>query len=408
MKLTKSSVGALQLPRDKADAIYFDDDLPGFGVRLRAGGRRTWIVQFRVGARQRRLTIGNVAALDAAEARMAARKALARVGLGHDPQADKAEARAKAAITLGSVVDTYLNHKKAVVRPTSFKETDRYLRQHWKPMHGLPLHKIMRRNVATRLAEITAANGPVAAGRARSALSATFVWALGEGIAENNPVIGTNRPAEPVSRDRVLNDEELVEIWNACRDDNYGRIVRLLMLTGQRRQEVGAMIWPELDFDRAVWVIPSERTKNYRQHEVPLTDPVIAILKAIPQRTNRESVFGEGHGPFQGWSEAKAALDRRIFAARNVMTGGAGKAIAPWRLHDLRRTLATRMADLGVQPHVIEAVLNHVSGHKAGVAGVYNRSLYSAEKRAALTLWAEHIMSLVQKRESKIVPLRRN
>ena len=159
MKLTSPSVGALQLPRDKADAIYFDDDLPGFGVRLRAGGRRTWIVQFRVGARQRRLTIGNVAALDAAEARMAARKALARVGLGHDPQADKAEARAKAAITLGSVVDSIGTTRGPWFYSTSFKETDRYLRQHWKPMHGLPLHKIMRRNVATRLAEITAANG---------------------------------------------------------------------------------------------------------------------------------------------------------------------------------------------------------------------------------------------------------
>jgi hypothetical protein len=146
MRLTKSSVRALQLPRDKADAIYFDDDLPGFGVRLRASGRRTWIVQFRVGQHQRRLTIGNVAALDAADARVAARKALARIGLGHDPQADKAEARAKAATTLGSVVGTYLNYKKAVVRLTSFKETDRYLRQHWKPMHG---HRYTKSRAAT-------------------------------------------------------------------------------------------------------------------------------------------------------------------------------------------------------------------------------------------------------------------
>jgi integrase len=148
--------------------------------------------------------------------------------------------------------------------------------------------------------------------------------------------------------------------------------------------------------------LPAERTKNSRPHDVPLSDPALAILKARPRLGGSEYVFTAGANGFRGWSNYKVALDARI--------AGNG-AIAPWRLHDLRRTAATHMAEsppkgLGMQPHIIEAVLNHVSGHKAGVAGIYNRATYETEKRRALNLWAEHLASIVGGERSKIVAIK--
>jgi integrase len=186
----------------------------------------------------------------------------------------------------------------------------------------------------------------------------------------------------------------LRSIWQAAANGDYGNIVRLLMLTGQRREEVGGMLWSELDLSGARWRIAPSRTKNGLEHEVPLSDAAVEILKSRTRRDNRDLVFGTGEGPFQGWSNAKAGLDERILEAIRKDLGPKA-TLKPWRLHDIRRTVATRMADLGVLPHVIEAVLNHISGHKAGVAGVYNRAAYADEKRAALMLWANHVLSLL-------------
>jgi len=221
---------------------------------------------------------------------------------------------------------------------------------------------------------------------------------MGEGLAESNPVIGTNNATEEVSRDHVINDAELAAIWRACRDDDYGRIVRLLTLTGQRREEVAALAWSELDLAGGLWAIPKQRTKNSLPRDVPLSATALDVLTSPPRQDGRALLFGEGKGRFQGWSKAKAALDRRIAQQ--------GAEVRPWRLHDLRRTMATRLGDLGVLPHVVEAVLNHVSGHKAGVAGIYNRALYAAEKRQALDLWSEHVRSLIEGTEPRIFPLR--
>ena len=209
MKLTKTTVARLALPAGKSDAIFFDEDVSGFGVRLRAGGKRTWIIQYRVGAKQRRLKLGTVEKLDADKAREAARNRLAQVTLGADPQKAKVEARARAAITVESVVDRYLAVKAPTLRPKSYADTKRYLKQHWKLLHGLPIHEVHRRDVATHLGKITTDHGPIAAARARVALSGLFTWAMREGIAEANVVAGTNKPAESQSRDRVLTDVEL-------------------------------------------------------------------------------------------------------------------------------------------------------------------------------------------------------
>jgi integrase len=207
--------------------------------------------------------------------------------------------------------------------------------------------------------------------------------------AEANPVMGTFRIAIEVSRKHVVTNEELAAIWRACRDDDYGGIVRLLILTGQRRDEVGDIMWSELDLDRGIWVIPRERTKNGLTHEVPLSGVALEILRSIPRRVGRDFVFGEGRGGFSGWSKSKTRLDARIAKA--------GAVVRPWRLHDLRRTAATRLGELGTLPHVIEATLNHISGHKAGVAGIYNRATYAKEKREALNRWADYIHGMKDK-----------
>jgi len=252
MKLNSKTISRLALPAGKTDHIIFDEDLPSFGIRLRGGGKITWIIQYRVGSKQRRVTLGTVklgdsGTLNAEEARKAARDRLAQVQLGGDPQKVKHEARAKAATTLGAVVDTYLSRKEPELRVKTLDGTLRYLRQHWKSLHGLPIHEITRRDVAIGLGEISTERGLVAAARARAALSALFAWAVREGIAEANPVVGTNRPAEPKARDRVLSDAELAEIWAASRDDDFGRIVRLLVLVGARREEIGGLTWNETD-----------------------------------------------------------------------------------------------------------------------------------------------------------------
>lgn len=389
LKLTKTAVERLQLPPGKTEEFFFDETLTGFGLRIRAGGKRTWIAQYRLGTKQRRVTIAPVAALDADEARKKAREILAKAHLGSDPQLEKAEARAQAAMTLGSVAENYLTrHAASKLKLGTLEDVTRYLRRHWEPLAELPISKVTRATVAARLAVIEQENGKYAGNRARAALSRLFSWAIEEGLTDANPVVGTRKPASETARDRVLTDEELRLVWRHAGAGDYGAIVRLLILTGQRREEVAALSWEEVDPDTGLWRIGGYRTKNSRAHEVPLPPKAVAILRGITRRDGRALVFGSREGPFSGWSKAKASLDARI-------EGELGQALPLWRLHDIRRTVATRLADLGVLPHVVEAVLNHVSGHKAGVAGIYNRSSYAAEKREALELWAGHIATLL-------------
>jgi integrase len=400
MKLTNASVAGLKLPEGKSDLLVFDDTLPGFGVRLRASGKRSWVAQYRIGPQQRRLSLGTVQAVDAAEARKRAKDAFARVQLGQDPQAEKIEARAPKAreLTLSDAIEKYLPYAERKLKASTYSGVVLHLRKHWLPLHAYELQNLERRHVAAELSQIAANSGPYGANRSRAALSALFTWAIGEGLADANPVVGTNKATEETARDRVLSDNEVGLVWRHAGAGQYGAIVRLLLLTAQRREEVAAMQWSELRLDEGLWSLPASRTKNGRAHDAPLSQPAIEILRAQEEQPGRGLVFGEGAGPFQGWSNAKKALDKRLQAAG--MT-------APWRLHDLRRTAATRMADLGVQPHVVEAVLNHISGHKAGVAGVYNRASYAAEKRQALDLWATHVLVLAEGREANVVPLRR-
>jgi integrase len=199
--------------------------------------------------------------------------------------------------------------------------------------------------------------------------------------------------------DTALFEPALSEVWRAVGDNTYGTVVRLLILTGQRREEIGALRWSEIDFTAQMIRLPGERVKNGRAHDVPLSEPAMRLIAAMPQRIDSEFVFG-----IRGFSVPKRALDERIAAARQA----AGIApMAPWVLHDLRRSLATGLGErLGVAPHVVEAILNHVDGHKRGVAGVYNRAVYEKEKRAALCAWADHVLAAVEDHTDKVVPLR--
>lgn len=397
MRLTKANLARYALPAGKAEALLFDDDLPGFGLRIRAGGKRTWIAQYRLGAKQRRVTLGTTETVDPDEARKRAREALAKVSLGADPQSEKRAAQEQAGVTLGSVLPRYLAFAARRQRTSYHADVKRYLERHWGPLAEVALNTITRATVSHRLGINSADVGPFAANRARAALSAFYAWALGEGVATANPVVGTHKAVEEQARDRVLTDAELADAWQAAGSGDFGAIVRLLILTGQRREEVGGMAWGEVTGE--VWGIPKDRAKNGRDHHVPLSPPALAVLHTRLRQDGRDLVFGSGSGPFQGWSNAKERLDARIAVTRKER-GGKQAPTLPWRLHDLRRTVATRMADLGVLPHVVEAVLNHVSGHKAGVAGVYNRASYAAEKRAALDLWGAHVATLVEEKRS--------
>jgi integrase len=249
MKITKANlpdIAAAFATSGKVDRIYFDDELPGFGIRFRTGSKRqVYVVQYERQGVQRRLTLGTTAILDPDDARKLARRELAKVTLGHDPQGDKAAAKAKAKITLLAVAQQFLDVKQKKLRASSLREVERHLLKDWKPLHSFPIHKVERRNVAAVLGDLTK-NGPVAAARARSTLISLFAWAVREGYLDVNPAAGTNNPDTGVSRDRILTDVELAKIWKACKDDDHGRIVKLLMLTGQRMREVGAMSWPEL------------------------------------------------------------------------------------------------------------------------------------------------------------------
>ena len=252
MKLTVATLQKLKLPLGAADKIFFDDGLSGFGLRVRDGGKRTWIAQYRVGTKQRRVTLGTVENLDAQAARQRAKDVLSQVHLGGDPQTEKAERRARASVTVGVMVERYLAERAAKrLKPRSFEEVERHLKKHWSALSGLPIRSVTRSDVAVQLGRIAKDNGPFASNRARAALSAFFSWAIGEGLVDATPVLGTNKATEEISRDRVLSGEELAAIWSEAGGGDYGAIVRLLILTGQRREEVGGMLWSEIDLDKA-------------------------------------------------------------------------------------------------------------------------------------------------------------
>jgi integrase len=402
VRLTARNTEGLKLPPGKRDHIEFDDRVPGFGLRIRETGGRTWIYQYSIGTKQRRITLGRATAIAADKARELASDLHARVRLGTDVAAEKALSKAQAGNSFGKLVKQYLEFQQSNLRPRSFREVERHLEFHAKSFHGLPVDSIDRRAVADRLNAIAKGSGDVAANRVRASLSALFGWAMREGLAVANPTLNTSKRQER-PRDRVLSDDELRMIWSALGDDDYAAIIKLLMLTGQRASEIAGLHWSEIQDDMIV--LPAERVKNGRTHLVPLSPEARAVLDAMPHRS-RDRIFGQGDQGFSGgWSRFKARLDALI-CDRQRSSGH--DPIKSWVVHDLRRTTATKMAeDLKIPPHVVEAVLNHVSGHKGGIAGIYNRASYLPERKQALAMWGAHLLAVVEGRKSKVAPLRR-
>jgi integrase len=394
VKLTAKTVRTLTLPPGLTEKTFYDDALPGFGCRIRRSGSKVLVFAYQFGIRNRRLVYGPADALDFGKTRAAAKDDLAKVRLGIDPLEEKHAAQAKASDVVrfeGPLLKRFLDRQRKRLKGRSFDEVQRHLTVQAKPLHKLELSGITRGKIAELLADVDKASGPAAANRLRASLSAYFGWLIGEGVVENieaNPVSYSNKAIENEARERLLTDDELAAILAALGTDQYSTIVRLLALSAARREEIAGLRWSEIDLDRALITLPPERCKNGREHVIPLSSQALAILKAWP-RGNRKHVFGrvDGRG-FSDWSGSKKKLDARIAEMR-------GAPIDGWCLHDFRRAASTTLHEkFKIAPHVVEVILAHVGGHKAGVAGVYNKAIYLDERREALTKWADHLTAL--------------
>src|SRR5262249_3264590 len=300
---------------------------------------------YRRGDRQRSITLGSAKSVTLATARRNAGALEAEVRLGGDPALKKHLANLAASETFESLANRYLEARRKKWRPSSAISCTRHLIKSATPLPRLPITAVSQRDIAKLLNAITETGHELTANRVRSTLCALFSWALKEGydLPKGNVASYTNKHKEQ-PRDRVLTDAELKAIWRACPDSEFGAIVKLLALTGQRANEIGALRYSELHDDEII--LPKERTKNKREHTIPLSDTAKALLNKF-NGYDRTHVFGVVDTGFMGWGYAKRQLDDRL-----------GDAVAHWTLHDLRRTAATRMAGLGVQPYIIEAVLN--------------------------------------------------
>jgi integrase len=387
-KLTQTQVETLKLPPGKSDHTISDAVVPGLKLRIRAAGARGFLFQRRFAGQNPKIMIGDAAAWSLEAARRRAREISVQMDNGIDPRAEKTTRLEASKTTFASVMKDYLETRQRDMRPRSFVGCKHHLEKLWSPLHKLPVAGITRASVAARLRELAKENGPVAADRARSTLSAMLAWAIGEGLLENNVVVGTNKASSDQERERTLTDNELVKIWEKLPDNDYGTIIRLLVLTGARREEIGGMGWSEIDRKEKVLKLPAQRTKNNRAFVIPLSALGMQIIDGIGVRDGRDLVFGTGTGGFGGWSYSKLALDQAVALKE------------PWVLHDLRRTVRTGLGRLGIAPHIAEAVLNHLP---AKLIRTYDKNKYEREKRAALDLWANHVTALVAGKRSNVV-----
>ena len=406
MLLTRANIANLTVPPGKAEITYWDDEIKGFGLRLRHGGTGRWIVQFRNSqGQQRKMTLSQIPLKSVDQARAAAERLIRNIADDRDPQAEKValrKAREVEKFKVSDLLKLYLPAAKDRLRVSSYDEVERHLQIIWAPIHTVAVGSLDSRRIALELDKIAKARGLITANRARSSLSAMMGWGIEKGRVDSNPVVNVAKALkrEP-KRDRVLTDEELADVWACCGEDDFGRIVRLLILTAARREEVAGARWPELDLARGTWQLPAERVKNGRSHLIPLTSAAISILQSVVRREKRELLFGDGEGSFAGWSKSKARLDDAIAARRQKIAAEAGLepvSMPAWRIHDLRRSAATGMARLGISIAVIERALNHVSGEFKGIVAVYQRHDFQQEVAEAFEAWSRHIDQLTRLR----------
>jgi integrase len=398
VKLTQRKIDNLECPPGKKDVLVFDDEQAGLGVRVTASGGKRFLAQYTYVGAKRRIPLGSCAAISLAAARDAVRAMLGDVAKGRDPAADRKEAaketRRKAthdALTLEALLGQWEALRLADKRERYAAEAVRALRYAFVKNLTAPAGDLDRVTVVGVLDGLTKDGKSAMASRTAAYGRACYQWANKRGSLTANPF--QNLPLAPIAkRDRVLTKREIRAVWEAtCGACSFNAIVRMLMLTGQRRDEVTAMTWNEIAPDQSTWTIPASRAKNGVAHFVPLSAQAQAILRAALQieqdaaANKQELVFPGQRGPFKGFSKAKGSLDK-------------ASDVKVWRLHDLRRTLATGLQSLGVRLEVTEAVLNHISGSRAGIVGVYQRHEWADEKRAALAAWGAHIEAIVEER----------
>jgi integrase len=364
-KLTDRYVAALKPGYRRQD--IWDTALPSFGIRLAPSGRKTWIVAIRQPGRSSssRRSLGVYPQVPLGEARAAARALMA----------DPGGAMADRSRTVADVLAEHIRRDQRGRGRRSWQEVQRALEHDLKPWAQRPITSITRRDVVRLINSIVDRGSPSMARRLLSHIKRLFAWCVEQSILDASPAASVRPPGDATKRERVLTPDELARVWRASDGLGWpaGPIIRLLALTGQRLGEVAGMEWAELDLPGALWTLPAARMKGKRQHEVPLSQPVLELIASLPQVSTVYVFPARGTGPTRNLQPAKAKLD--------LLSGVTG-----WTLHDLRRTAASGMARLGVAPHVVAEVLGHA---RSGVTStVYVHHSFREEKRAALEAWA--------------------
>lgn len=393
-------------------------------------GAKSWAVRYRFRGKPKKHTLGSLAALDLKKAREHARDSLELVTKGLDPAGEKKRARKEAAdardefqLVAEQFVQRYakpknkswqqstwtLGLKPDPENPDKLIKTGNGVVAKWE---GKRVQDITKRDVIDLIDGIVDRGAPVMANRTLTAVRKLYNWCKERDIVSVSPCDGVKAPGTERARERALSDAELRLLWKAADEDDwpFGPLTKLLILTGQRRAEVGGMRWPEVNLGKKTWSIPSGRTKNNRAHEVPLADAAMALVKKLPKIKGEAGLVFTTNGkrPVSGFTRAKDRLAASMLAAmrKAALDPKKVKPPEPWTFHDLRRTAASGMARLGQPVHVTEAVLNHKSGTIKGVAAVYNKYDYSDEKRSALAAWARYVTTLVEGKAGNVVELK--
>lgn len=428
--ITKRTVDGAQ-PGNR-DQFIWDTDVAGFGLKVTPAGGKVYIFQYRIArpgeasrTAAKRYTIGKHGKLNPEQARKRAKELAAMVETGTDPRqaelnayaaadaAERAEAervRVETELAFSRVADQWLDHYEHEKgrRPASVRQAKLVVENHLRPaLESKPMPHIGRGELQPIIDAIPAKQRAMK--RAVFAYaSILFGWAAKRGMIDANPLSAMERPSPPPARKRVLTDSELADTYMAASamEAPFGPFFQLLILTGQRRSEVAGIAWSELDRDEATWTIPPERAKNKAAHIVPLSPAMIERLDRLagvqgddePKWPKAGFILStNSRTAISGITKAKQRLDAAIAKRRD------GEALADWRIHDLRRTLATGLQRLGIRFEVTEAVLNHVSGAKSGVAGVYQQHDWKEEKRSALDAWARHVAAIAAPAEKNNV-----
>ncbi len=420
VKLGKSEIDLLTCPPGQHDVMFFDMELTGFALRVTSAGTKTFVFQYREGARVHRLRLGTYGDLTPRQARKLAETARGKVAAGESPVAERrarieAEAaaakarktRAKAdALTFGILVGQWKELGLKDRRERYRSEAVRALLVNFSKQVDVPADQVDETAARSILDAMVKRRGTTMARRTHAYARAMYGWAVKRGLAATNPFANVAVEGREVRRERVLTDAELGEVWRATGTLGwpYGPYLRFLLLTLQREAETAGLAWSELSPDRDLWEIPGARTKNGKPHIVHLSEPARAILSAAPRmiipgsRPPEESALvftTTGRTPISGFAKAKLRLDAAIAKARTEVAakdGAVPAPLVPWRFHDLRRTGVTALARLGVRWEVADKLLNHVSGAIQGIGAVYQRHDFLTEREVASGVWAVHIL----------------